>query len=921
MQFNFRTENGDVTEPPDYMGQFITPNFGRIVKWGLVIIGLIFLFVLISFARGIYTDWLWFDHLGFKSVFVTILTTKIWLFFAGALVSALLLSANLVIAHRFSQGPGTIPLPPESIDLLRRLTIWGIVLAIVLISIIFGSVTSGRWESLLRFMNSVPFGQIDPVFDKDISFYVFTLPVLHLIQGWLLGIVIVSLLASAAVYFVNLSLRGVSFSLIPAMRVHASILGAALLFVIAWGHWLDRWELLYSPGGAVSGATYADIHARLPVLVLLSAIAVASGILMLMNAYFRGIRLLVGALALWIAVSIIGGAIYPGAVQRFSVEPNEFVREEEFIDRNIKFTRQGYALDRIEEQSFPAEEAITASTVAQNRATIDNIRIWDHRPLKDTYNQIQFIRLYYDFLDVDVDRYTLDGEYRQVMLGARELSPENLPPEAQRWVNQKLQYTHGFGLAMSPVTEFTPEGAPEFFVQDIPPEDNTNAGDLPIDNPRIYYGENTKDFVIVNSKTEEFDFPTVGEAGEYISYTGQGGVRLSSLLRKTAYAWQMGDFNILISGEITPDSRIQYHRQIQERVEAVAPFLLLDSDPYMVVADGRLFWIQDTYTVTDRYPYSDLSPGGFNYIRNSVKVVIDAFSGTMDFYIADEDDPLIKNFQKIFPDLFLPMDQMPSYLRDHLRYPEDFFKFQAEKYLTYHMRQAQVFYNKEDQWSVPTELFYDSLQTMEPYYLIMRLPGEDTDEFVLLMPFTPSNRPNLVAWLAARSDGENYGKLKAFIFPKDKQVDGPSQIEARIDNDPLISQQFTLWGQVGSTIIRGNLLVIPIGESILYVEPIFLQAQALTFPELKRVITVSGNKVVMEETLEESLAVLIGAPQPPTVTTPPTTPPTEPPSILSPSEELKRQIEAITQGLGEIQGGLSSLEEALERLRELTQGE
>ena len=895
--------------------QFNPPDLKRIAKWAVVIFGLIAVFVVFSFARGIYADWLWFDNLGYKDVFVTILTTKIWLFFAGALVFAAIFAANLYLAHRFSGGPISIALPPESITFIKRVLISAMVLVAFFISVIFGSVASGRWELFLRFMNSVPFNQTDPQFGNDISFYVFTLPVLHFLQGWLLGAAIVTLLGGAAVYFINFSLRGMKFTFSTPVRIHTSILAAALMFLIAGAHWLDRWEILYSSGGAVVGATYADVNARLPVLVLLTAIAVASGILMLLNAYLRGTRLLVGAFVLWVAIAIVGGAVYPGFVQRFSVNPNEFAREREFIERNIQFTRLGFALDRIEEEPFPAQPTIDADTLGQNPLTVQNIRIWDHRPMRDVYNQIQFIRLYYDFLDIDVDRYFVNGEYRQVMLSGRELSPEKLPPEAQRWVNQKLQFTHGFGVVMGPVTEFTGEGRPHFYIQDIPPSSEV----FQVDNPRIYYGENTKDFVVVNSNIREFDFPSdVEGADQYRNYTGNGGVQLSSLVKKLVYAWELADVNILISGEITSESRVQYRRQIQERIEAVAPFLQLDADPYIVLGDNRLFWIQDAYTVTDRFPYSEPLRDSFNYIRNSAKIVMDAYNGSLSFYVADEEDPLIKAYQGMFPSLFQPMENMPDYLRGHIRYPVDFFDAQAEKYLVYHMRAPQIFYNREDQWSVPSEQFYGSPIRMEPYYLIMRMPGESEEEFVLLQPFTPSNRPNMISWMAARSDGENYGKLKVFRFPRDRHIDGPSQIEARIDNDPVISQQFTLWGQVGSTVLRGNLLVIPIGQSILYVEPVFLQAEALAFPELRQVIVASGDKVVMEPTLEAALAVLIGEAAP---TTPPANGVEPVPPEESTPEELRRRVQELLDSLGALKDNVSSLEEALERLQEITEGQ
>ncbi|MBI4298477.1 MAG: UPF0182 family protein [Chloroflexi bacterium] len=887
------------------------------IKWGLAAVAVIFLFIALSFGRGIYTDLLWFDNLGFRSVFVSILTTRMWLFIVGAITFALFLSINIFIAYRFSRGEVTIPIPPEAVNLLKRLIIWGAVLTVIFLSLIFGSVAQGRWEIFLRFLNSVPFGEVDPLFGRNISSYVFTLPIYNFVQGWLLGAIIVTIVAAVGLYFVNYSLRGTGIPTTTAVRVHISILGALLMFVIAWSHYLDTWELLFSNTGAIFGAAYTDVHARLPALRFLTVIAVASGILMLVNAYLRGIRLIVGAFGLWIAASIILGSVYPGLLQRFSVDPNEFTREEEFIARNIKFTRQGFGLEAITEQSYPAKPTLVPNVILENTQTIKNIRLWDHRPLKDVYNQIQFIRLYYDFLDIDVDRYVVDGEYRQVMLGARELAPEKLPPQAQRWVNQRLQYTHGLGVAVSPVTEFSSEGRPIFFAKDIPPK-----GTIDVQKPQIYYGENTSTFVIVNTNTAEFDYPTEEDIPVYTKYVGKGGVQLSSLLRRLAYTWQFADVNILISKEITSDSRIKYRRLIQERINTVAPFLRLDHDPYIVAEDGRLFWIQDAYTTTNLYPYSEPF-GNINYIRNSVKVVVDAYEGTLDFYIADESDPLIKAYQSAFPALFKHLDQMPAYLKNHIRYPEDLFSIQAQKYLQYHMTDTRVFYNKEDQWSTPTELFFGSSQPMEPYYLIMKLPGEEKEEFVLLLPFTPSKRPNLIGWLAARSDGEQYGKLTAFKFPKDRQIDGPQQIEARIDNDTFISQQFTLWGQGGSTVLRGNLLVIPVSDSLIYVEPIYLQPEALAFPELKRVIVVSSDKVAMEPSLSEALVKVVGVsglagitPQP---TTTGTTSPTQPTPKTS-AEEMQRGFQDLGNAIQRLKDELGRLEEALQRLKQLAQG-
>jgi uncharacterized membrane protein (UPF0182 family) len=585
----------------------------------------------------------------------------------------------------------------------------------------------------------------------------------------------------------------------------------------------------------------------------------------------------------WLVVSIIVGGIFPSLVQRFQVQPSELAREMSYIEYNIQFTREAFALDRIEEQSFPAEDAPTPQDIAQNNVTINNIRLWDPRPLKDTYNQIQSIRLYYDFNDVDIDRYIIDGNYRQVMLSARELSAEKLAGQAQTWVNRKLQFTHGYGIALSPVNEVSSDGLPELLVKDIPP-----VGDFNIEQPQIYFGEKTNDYVIVKTKTQEFDYP-MGDENVYGRYQGKDGVSLGSFIRRVVYAWQLGDLNILISGELTPESRVLYYRNIRERVNHLAPFLELDSDPYLVVMDGRLLWIQDAYTTTDRYPYSEPIGGGLNYIRNSVKAVIDAYDGNVTFYIADPEDALIRTYQAIFPNLFVPAAQMPESLRVHIRYPEDMFNIQASVYQTYHMRDARVFYNKEDLWAVPKEVYFGSEQTMEPYYIIMRLPGEEKEEFLLMLPFTPVNKNNTIGWLAARNDGENYGKLLAYLFPKERLVFGPSQIENRIQQDTVITEQLALWGRGGSRVIRGNLLMIPLGKSLLYVEPVFLQAETGGLPQLKRVIVAAGDQIAMEPTLKESIVAIFGA------EAPPTEPVVKPPAPAEPEEPVAADIAGLIE--------------------------
>jgi uncharacterized membrane protein (UPF0182 family) len=625
------------------------------------------------------------------------------------------------------------------------------------------------------------------------------------------------------------------------------------------------------------------MHAKLPAQWILLAVVLIFMVIILVSVVRRNSRWPLYGIVGWLVVSIIVGGIFPSLVQRFQVQPSELAREMSYIEYNIQFTREAFALDRIEEQSFPAEEAPTPQDIAQNNVTINNIRLWDPRPLKDTYNQIQSIRLYYDFNDVDIDRYIIDGNYRQVMLSARELSAEKLAGQAQTWVNRKLQFTHGYGIALSPVNEVSSDGLPELLVKDIPP-----VGDFNIEQPQIYFGEKTNDYVIVKTKTQEFDYP-MGDENVYGRYQGKDGVSLGSFIRRVVYAWQLGDLNILISGELTPESRVLYYRNIRERVNHLAPFLELDSDPYLVVMDGRLLWIQDAYTTTDRYPYSEPIGGGLNYIRNSVKAVIDAYDGNVTFYIADPEDALIRTYQAIFPNLFVPAAQMPESLRVHIRYPEDMFNIQASVYQTYHMRDARVFYNKEDLWAVPKEVYFGSEQTMEPYYIIMRLPGEEKEEFLLMLPFTPVNKNNTIGWLAARNDGENYGKLLAYLFPKERLVFGPSQIENRIQQDTVITEQLALWGRGGSRVIRGNLLMIPLGKSLLYVEPVFLQAETGGLPQLKRVIVAAGDQIAMEPTLKESIVAIFGA------EAPPTEPVVKPPAPAEPEEPVAADIAGLIE--------------------------
>ncbi len=836
------------------------PRLSSILNWAIPLGALLLLWIGGSIAANIYVDWLWFDNLGYLSVFTTILTTRVALFVLGALVFAAVFGVNVYLAQRFSpkgiSPEAALNIPLEALTWARRLVFIGLIVAGILLSIVFGAAASGYWETALRFTNAEMFNLTDPLYNRDVSAYLFDLPFYRFLQGWALGVVIVNALFAVGIYAINFALGGFQFSLTPTLRAHLSGLGVVFFLLLAIGYWLSLQELLYSARGAAYGAAYTDVVIRQPALRVLIVISIIVSILLAANSFLRWQGLPLAAIGIWFLTLTLGTGLLPAAVQRFQVQPNEFEREETYIERSIEMTREGFALNRIEEQPYDSSpEVITPEIVADNPGTFENIRLWDHRPLRDIYNQIQFFRLQYSFLDIDIDRYTIDGDYRQVMVGTRELVQSQLDPQAQTWVNERLQYTHGYGAAMSPVTEFTQDGLPEFFLQDIPPEPVTGAPH--VDVPQVYFGEATDDWVIVRSTTPEFDHPT--DAGPvYQSFEGDG-VSISGLLSRVLFAWRFTDLNILITGAITDESQILYFREIQERVGHLAPFLALDSDPYIVVADGKLYWVQDAYTISDRFPYSEPAPSGFNYIRNSVKAVIDAYDGSVDLYVADESDGIIRTYRSVFPDLFKPMSEMPEALRSHLRYPEDFFTIQADKYLKFHMTDPQVFYNQEDLWNFPLELFFsDQAQVMEPYYLIMGLPGEEQEEFVLIMPFTPDGKPNLVGWLAARNDGENYGSLIAYTFPKERQIDGPQQVEARITTNPEISQQFTLWDQAGSNVLRGNLLVIPVGDHLLYAEPIYLKAEDIDYPQLTRVVLVQqGEEPVMLPTLSQSLNNLL----------------------------------------------------------------
>lgn len=883
-------------------------SFGSYNRWIIIGVVLILTYIILNTLKSIYVDWLWFDGIGLRPVYSKVIGTQAWLFAGGAAIFLVYFFTNAYYAARpilRTPGPG---LDDAEAAGLRRVYLLALIAGSIFLALIFGTIAATHWDLILVYLNGQSFGIEDPQFGRDLGFFVFDLPAIRFAYGWLMGVAVVTTLTAAGLYLLRFLLLGESPNSRQS-RVHLSLLLLVIVALFVGRYWFDRFELNFSDAGAVFGATYTDVHARLPFIYISMALAVITGVALLATTFGRSIMVPIGAGVAWAFVATVGGGLYPASVQRFTVQPNELERERVYIERNIEATRAAFGLAQVEERPYPANAEVTQSEIDDNQGTVNNIRLLDVRPLLDTYGQIQTFRPLYEFIDVDVDRYKIDGVSRQVMIAARELSSDRLPADARSWVNQRLQFTHGYGVVMSPVNEVVQEGLPTFFLQDIPVQ-----GKFEVTQPELYYGEQPDHYVIVKTKSQEFDYQTGSEIKQTV-FTGEGGASLGSLINRLAFAWEFGDLNMLISSNLTSESRVLFRRNIQQRVDTIAPFLTLDADPYLVLSEGRLFWIQDAYTTTDRYPYSQPAPEGYNYIRNSVKVVIDAYDGEPIFYLVDDDDPIIRTYAKIFPDLFTPLDDMPDSLREHIRYPEDLFLAQINNYRLYHITDPVARFNQEDVWSIPTELFGESSAPIPvaPYYVIMKLPGETEEEFVLIMPLTPARRQNTIAWVAARSDGADYGKLVTFRFPTDSLVFGPQQIESRIDQDPAISAQISLWNQSGSSVIRGNLLMIPIGNGNLFVEPIYLQAETSQLPELKRVVVVNGNRIAMEPTLAESLAVVFGEsastlptggtgvqPTPadgtttPTATPSPTTPdgPTPTPAPLSDDvAELAQQAE------------------------------
>jgi len=843
-------QRGGDWSPPDDNGQpERRPQGGNPSRlWLLLLIPFLFL-ILYNTIIGFLTDLSWHASLNLDSI----LWTRVWaswgLFVAGFVLTMLFLLVNYWIVRRIEPF-GLVSTPVEQFATASGVRIPVAALMIFgFFSLLMALNVAGEWPQLLLFLNQSEFGLADPVFGRDVSFYIFTLPVLSIVREWLQSVLIAALMMVVVVS--GIGWRG--WQIRTGVLLHLGVLGALFLSLLALGYQIDAANLVYSERGAAFGAGYTDVNAQVPAYNLLTIVTLITAVLLLVTVYVRRAwRAIVVVIVVWIGVAVVAGSLYPSFVQRFQVSPNELSLERPFIENNIRFTRLAYDLDDIVVENYDATQRLTPTALLEEPDTVRNIRLWDYRPLLETYNQVQALRQYYAFNDVDVDRYLIDGARRQVMLSARELVPDRLNVEAQTWVNRKLVYTHGYGVAMSPVERVTADGLPEFYLRDLPP-----VGNLTVNEPHIYFGELTNDYVIGRTNMEEFHYPQ-GDGNITTRFSADTGIDMS-FWNRVLFALRFGDINLILNQDITDESQLLWRRNIVERVRQLAPFLVFDRDPYIVIGqDGRLYWFIDAYVTSDRFPYAEPYLDRFNYIRNSVKVVISAYDGVPAFYVVEPDEPITAAYTRIFPALFQPVEAMPAYLMRHIRYPTDIFSVQAEMYRMYHMTNVLDFYNREDVWAWPEEIFYDKPQRIEPYYVLMQTAGSESLDFIQILPFTPANRENMISWLSAHSDPERYGEKLLFSFGKDTLFFGPKQIEARINQDPIISAQLALWNQQGSSVLRGNLLVIPIGDSLLYVEPLYLQAQTGRIPELKRVILATAERTVMAENLGLALVQLFG---------------------------------------------------------------
>ncbi len=827
------------------------------MKWEIAVsvLGIVIVSLFLSLIN-FDVAFLWYKSLGFLSAFLTRIKAQIVLYLIGFAFSWTVYSIFFYIPRRreeLEEGERIIRLSKKYIP--------------IVLAFFSASGLSVMFMKVLLFLKKVPSSYTDPIFHKSVSFYMFSYPFYTSLVSFLISVFVTAFIIEEGVYwfFIRQNFHKNSFASRRATNL-LSIVGGILFILIGFKIYLSMFSLLVSTHGAVYGIGFTDYHIRLPLFKFLSVMFFAGGVFLFVYAIFPRFTnrsLVVKILAFGILIGISVYALLPSLYQNLVVKPNELAKEKQYLAFNIKGTREGYGLDKFLLKQFPDVKPLTVQDINKNPGVVNNIRLWDWRALKDTYQQIQSIRLYYTFKDIDIDRYEINGKYREVMLAARELDHDLLPSNSKSWVNIHLKYTHGYGICMNPVNEFTPDGLPVLYIKDIPPVSTVSG--LKVTRPEIYYGETTNDYVFVDTQTPEFDYPK-GEDNAYVTYKGDGGISLGGLNR-LIFAINYNDASIILSRYLTPKSKIMIHRNIKERVESIAPFLMYDSDPYIVLGDdGKLYWMGDAYTYSDMYPYSEpvLAKGKvFNYVRNSIKYVVDPYNGKVVFYIVDKTDPLAETYARVFPSLFKDFSQMPEFLKRHMRYPDDLMRIQGEIYTVYHMSDPEVFYNKEDKWAIAKEKYRDATQQVLPYYVILKNPNTGKYEFVSVYPFTPYGKNNLVALAVAQCDEPNYGKVVVYQFSKDKLYYGPLQIEARIDQDSEISKVLTLWNQQGSEVIRGNLLTLPIDNSILYVEPIYLQANASRFPQLKKVVLATQTKLVWGDTFDDALSLLFSEYVPP----------------------------------------------------------
>jgi uncharacterized protein len=898
----------------------------RLVLFSLLA-ALVVAFIVLSFGDGLVVDLLWFDSLGYREVFTTTILAELTIFGVVWLIAFVAIGLSAMIALHLSRERERLRVVrrsedvvevnlPEMIRSLGERVPWRLIAigGAALLALFAAQGESASWDVYLKALKGVPFGLKEPALGRDVGFYVFTLPLLEGLRDLFMLVLFFTTALTGAIYWArgSLDFRESPPNISPSCAAHLSVLAGFFFIERALNYWLSRYELLLHTNGIVFGLRYVDHVLWQPGLWLLVALSLGAAAICFFNVRERGLRLPVTAAAIVFGPAVILNLLQP-IIERLRVKPDELRIEQPYLERNIAMTRRAFQLDSVDVRPFAGLGKITPASLDQDAATIRNIRLWDPRPLIATYQQLQNIRLYYDFKDVDIDRYWIANSYTQVMLSARELNVDLLPENAQTWVNRHLKFTHGYGLVMSPVNTKDQEGLPILSIKNIPPQ--SDAG-LKVTQPGIYFGEEPDVYSVVNALTPEFDYPS-GNDNVSSFYQGDEGIQVSGFWRRLLFSFYYRDVNLLVTENIIPGSRILLRRNINDRIRYIAPFITQDRDPYIVLRDGQLYWIVDGYTFSDHYPYSQINGDGINYIRNSVKVVVNAYTGRTTFYVADADDPLIRTWQRIYPGMFKPLSEMPPDLHAHIRYPEDFFLTQAEMYGTYHMKDPATFYNREDLWTFPRENYSDQTVPMQPYYVIMRLPGETHAEYILMLPMVPQGRDNMIAWLAARCDGADYGHLFEFAFPKDRLFYGPYQIQARINQNPDISQQYSLWNQMGSKVILGNLLVFPIADSLLYVEPLYIRAENGQLPELKRVLASYGDRTVMGTDIESTLSALfkgsenpaavitktvppsgMGAPSP--GSRPPQLPVTNaviaPPGLQAAATHYSRAIAALKQG-------------------------